>query len=111
MWVAGWLEGMTTLLCFHPWPPSVTCSPKTNPCIKIEIHAAQTDNCSNFCCSPLTDSYPFVLYLVDLFSLCLIPLWVVVASKHPSSQGLLQTGWEPIITAMIISRYAPHSCS
>ncbi|KAM7414219.1 hypothetical protein PAMA_019170 [Pampus argenteus] len=47
--------------------------------------------------------YPFVLYLVDLLLLCLIPLWVVISSKHPASHILLHTGWEPIITAMVIS--------
>lgn len=52
----------------------------------------------------LADSEPFVLYLVDLFLVCLIPLWVFVTSKHPASQILLRTGWEPIITAMVISR-------
>ncbi|XP_044212115.1 solute carrier family 41 member 2 [Thunnus albacares] len=47
--------------------------------------------------------YPYVLYLVDLLLLCLIPLWVVISSKHPASHILLYTGWEPIITAMVIS--------
>ncbi|XP_069018811.1 solute carrier family 41 member 2 [Embiotoca jacksoni] len=49
------------------------------------------------------DLYPYVLYLVDLLYLCLIPVWVVVASKHPASHILLRTGWEPIMTAMVIS--------
>ncbi|XP_070763268.1 solute carrier family 41 member 2 [Enoplosus armatus] len=49
------------------------------------------------------DLYPYVLYLVDLFFVCLIPLWMVIASKHPASHILLRTGWEPIITAMFIS--------
>uniref|UniRef100_A0A8C4I4V1 Solute carrier family 41 member n=1 Tax=Dicentrarchus labrax TaxID=13489 RepID=A0A8C4I4V1_DICLA len=51
----------------------------------------------------LIDLYPYVLYLVDMFFLCLIPLWVVIASKHPASHMLLRTGWEPIVTAMVIS--------
>ncbi|XP_029008597.1 solute carrier family 41 member 2 [Betta splendens] len=51
----------------------------------------------------LKDLYVYVLYLVDLFILCLIPLWVVISSKHPASHILLRTGWEPIITAMLIS--------
>ncbi|XP_037111038.1 solute carrier family 41 member 2 isoform X2 [Syngnathus acus] len=49
------------------------------------------------------DLYSYVLYLLDLFLLCLIPLWIVISSKHPASQLLLRTGWEPIITAMVIS--------
>ncbi|XP_054633309.1 solute carrier family 41 member 2 [Dunckerocampus dactyliophorus] len=51
----------------------------------------------------LMELYSYVLYLVDLFLLCLIPLWIVVSSKHPASRILLRTGWEPIITAMFIS--------
>uniref|UniRef100_A0A3Q2ZCW1 Solute carrier family 41 member n=1 Tax=Kryptolebias marmoratus TaxID=37003 RepID=A0A3Q2ZCW1_KRYMA len=47
--------------------------------------------------------YPYVLYLVDLFYLCLIPVWMAVSSKHPASHILLHTGWEPIIAAMLIS--------
>uniref|UniRef100_A0A667XFY4 Solute carrier family 41 member n=1 Tax=Myripristis murdjan TaxID=586833 RepID=A0A667XFY4_9TELE len=47
--------------------------------------------------------YSYVLYLVGLVFVSLIPLWVVVSSKHPASCILLRTGWEPIITAMIIS--------
>ncbi|XP_071756420.2 solute carrier family 41 member 2 [Centroberyx gerrardi] len=47
--------------------------------------------------------YPYVLYLVDLLFLSLIPLWVAVSSKHPASSILLRTGWEPIVTAMVIS--------
>ncbi|XP_034735681.1 solute carrier family 41 member 2 [Etheostoma cragini] len=52
----------------------------------------------------LIDLYPHVLYLVVLLLLCLTPLWVVISSKHPASCILLRTGWEPIITAMFISR-------
>ncbi|KAM4573444.1 solute carrier family 41 member 2 [Odontesthes bonariensis] len=51
----------------------------------------------------LAELYPYVLYLVNLSYLCLIPVWVVVSSKHPASHILLRTGWEPIITAMVIS--------
>ncbi|KAM9377662.1 solute carrier family 41 member 2 [Pholidichthys leucotaenia] len=47
--------------------------------------------------------YPFVLYLVNLLYICLIPVWVAISSKHPASHILLRTGWEPIITAMVIS--------
>uniref|UniRef100_A0A3Q3CKT8 Solute carrier family 41 member n=1 Tax=Haplochromis burtoni TaxID=8153 RepID=A0A3Q3CKT8_HAPBU len=47
--------------------------------------------------------YPYVLYLVNLSFLCLIPAWVAASSKHPASEILLHTGWEPIIIAMLIS--------
>nr|XP_046250157.1 solute carrier family 41 member 2 [Scatophagus argus] len=53
----------------------------------------------------IIDLYSYVLYLVDLLFLCLIPLWMVIASKHPASHILLRTGWEPIITAMVISSF------
>uniref|UniRef100_A0A7N8YR35 Solute carrier family 41 member n=1 Tax=Mastacembelus armatus TaxID=205130 RepID=A0A7N8YR35_9TELE len=49
------------------------------------------------------EQYSYVLYLVDLLLLCLIPIWVVIATKHPASHILLRTGWGPIITAMLIS--------
>uniref|UniRef100_A0A3Q2V3U0 Solute carrier family 41 member n=1 Tax=Haplochromis burtoni TaxID=8153 RepID=A0A3Q2V3U0_HAPBU len=51
----------------------------------------------------LTELYPYVLYLVNLSFLCLIPAWVAASSKHPASEILLHTGWEPIIIAMLIS--------
>ncbi|CAB1433997.1 unnamed protein product [Pleuronectes platessa] len=56
-----------------------------------------------------TELQPYVLYLVELLILCLMPLWVVISSKHPASHILLRTGWEPIITAMVISRLSPIS--
>ena len=54
----------------------------------------------------ITEPYTYVLYLVDVLLLCLIPLWVVIASKQAASRVLLRKGWEPIITAMLISRYS-----
>ncbi|KAG7270678.1 hypothetical protein CRUP_030405 [Coryphaenoides rupestris] len=49
------------------------------------------------------DSYPYVSFLVCAFFLSLTPLWMVISSKHPASRTLLYSGWEPVITAMIIS--------
>ncbi|KAK0130525.1 Solute carrier family 41 member 2 [Merluccius polli] len=49
------------------------------------------------------DSYPYVSYLVCAFFLSLTPLWMVISSKHPASRTLLYSGWEPVITAMVIS--------
>ncbi|XP_053718160.1 solute carrier family 41 member 2 [Synchiropus splendidus] len=49
------------------------------------------------------DSYPYVSSLVCAFFMCLTPLWIVVSSKHPASRTLLYSGWEPVITAMLIS--------
>ncbi|XP_029018942.1 solute carrier family 41 member 2 [Betta splendens] len=49
------------------------------------------------------DSYPYVSSLVCAFFLCLTPLWIVISSKHPASRTLLYSGWEPVITAMVIS--------
>ncbi|XP_063073197.1 solute carrier family 41 member 2 [Engraulis encrasicolus] len=49
------------------------------------------------------DSHPYVSTLVCLFFLSLTPLWIVISSKHPASRTLLYSGWEPVITAMIIS--------
>ncbi|XP_057711107.1 solute carrier family 41 member 2 [Corythoichthys intestinalis] len=49
------------------------------------------------------DSYPYVSSLVCAFFMCLTPLWIIVSSKHPASRTLLYSGWEPVITAMVIS--------
>uniref|UniRef100_A0A3Q3T229 Solute carrier family 41 member n=1 Tax=Mastacembelus armatus TaxID=205130 RepID=A0A3Q3T229_9TELE len=48
-------------------------------------------------------SYPYVSSLVCAFFMCLTPLWMVISSKHPASRTLLYSGWEPVITAMVIS--------
>ncbi|XP_077450135.1 solute carrier family 41 member 2 [Stigmatopora argus] len=49
------------------------------------------------------DPYPYVSSLVCAFFMCLTPLWMMVSSKHPASRTLLYSGWEPVITAMVIS--------
>uniref|UniRef100_A0A8C6S240 Solute carrier family 41 member n=1 Tax=Neogobius melanostomus TaxID=47308 RepID=A0A8C6S240_9GOBI len=49
------------------------------------------------------DPYPYVSSLVCAFFMCLTPLWMVISSKHPASRTLLYSGWEPVITAMLIS--------
>uniref|UniRef100_A0A8C4HJ17 Solute carrier family 41 member n=1 Tax=Dicentrarchus labrax TaxID=13489 RepID=A0A8C4HJ17_DICLA len=49
------------------------------------------------------DSYPYVSSVVCAFFMCLTPLWIVISSKHPASRTLLYSGWEPVITAMVIS--------
>lgn len=55
-------------------------------------------------CVSSADSYPYVSSLVWAFFMCLTPLWIVISSKHPASRTLLYSGWEPVITAMVISR-------
>uniref|UniRef100_A0A8C4X2J6 Solute carrier family 41 member n=1 Tax=Erpetoichthys calabaricus TaxID=27687 RepID=A0A8C4X2J6_ERPCA len=47
--------------------------------------------------------YPYISSLVCAFFLALTPLWIIISSKHPASRTLLYSGWEPVITAMIIS--------
>ncbi|XP_068133013.1 solute carrier family 41 member 2 [Hyperolius riggenbachi] len=49
------------------------------------------------------DSYSFVSPLVGTFFVALTPIWIVVASKHPATRIVLHSGWEPVITAMLIS--------
>lgn len=51
-----------------------------------------------------SDSYPYVSSLVCAFFMFLTPLWIIISSKHPASRTLLYSGWEPVITAMVISR-------
>uniref|UniRef100_A0A6I8SQG9 Solute carrier family 41 member n=1 Tax=Xenopus tropicalis TaxID=8364 RepID=A0A6I8SQG9_XENTR len=50
-------------------------------------------------------SYSFVSLLVGAFFLAMTPVWIVIASKHPATRTVLRSGWEPVITAMLISRY------
>nr|XP_055047578.1 solute carrier family 41 member 2 [Misgurnus anguillicaudatus] len=52
-----------------------------------------------YCMEP----YPYISYLVCISFLCLTPLWVIISFRHPVSRKLLRTGWEPIITALVIS--------
>ncbi|XP_015259329.1 PREDICTED: solute carrier family 41 member 2 [Cyprinodon variegatus] len=49
------------------------------------------------------DSHPYVSSLVCAAFMSLTPLWMVISSKHPASRTLLYSGWEPVITAMVIS--------
>uniref|UniRef100_A0A3P9JX23 Solute carrier family 41 member n=1 Tax=Oryzias latipes TaxID=8090 RepID=A0A3P9JX23_ORYLA len=56
------------------------------------------------------DSYPYVSSLVCAFFMCLTPVWIVISSKHPASRTLLYSGWEPVITAMVISRCVLSLC-
>ncbi|XP_069085109.1 solute carrier family 41 member 2 isoform X1 [Pleurodeles waltl] len=48
-------------------------------------------------------SHSYISPLVGAFFLVLTPIWVVVASKHPATRIVLHSGWEPVITAMLIS--------
>ncbi|XP_048357382.1 solute carrier family 41 member 2 isoform X2 [Sphaerodactylus townsendi] len=41
--------------------------------------------------------------LVGAFFLALTPMWIVIAAKHPATRTVLHSGWEPVITAMVIS--------
>uniref|UniRef100_A0A8C7I5M4 Solute carrier family 41 member n=1 Tax=Oncorhynchus kisutch TaxID=8019 RepID=A0A8C7I5M4_ONCKI len=56
-----------------------------------------------FIASMLQDSHPYASSLVCAFFLSLTPVWMVISSKHPASRTLLYSGWEPVITAMVIS--------
>ncbi|XP_035257468.1 solute carrier family 41 member 2 [Anguilla anguilla] len=49
------------------------------------------------------DSHPYVSSLVCALFLSLTPVCIVISSKHPASRTLLYSGWEPVITAMVIS--------
>ncbi|XP_029457382.1 solute carrier family 41 member 2 isoform X2 [Rhinatrema bivittatum] len=48
-------------------------------------------------------SYSYVPALVGIFFLALTPIWIKIASKHPATKTVLHSGWEPVITAMLIS--------
>lgn len=40
------------------------------------------------------------------FFVALLPVWVVLARRSPATREVLYSGWEPVIIAMAISRYA-----
>ncbi|KAF7240641.1 Solute carrier family 41 member 2 [Varanus komodoensis] len=47
--------------------------------------------------------YYYISPLVGAFFLALTPMWIVIAAKHPATRTVLHSGWEPVITAMVIS--------
>ncbi|XP_004414307.1 PREDICTED: solute carrier family 41 member 2 [Odobenus rosmarus divergens] len=49
------------------------------------------------------DNYYYISPLVGVFFLALTPIWIIIAAKHPATRTVLHSGWEPVITAMIIS--------
>ncbi|OXB69307.1 hypothetical protein ASZ78_015707 [Callipepla squamata] len=50
-----------------------------------------------------TETYYYVSPLVGAFFLALTPMGIVIAAKHPATRTVLHSGWEPVITAMVIS--------
>lgn len=55
------------------------------------------------CCS--TDSW-YLPPAVCGFFLLLIPLWVIIARQSQPIREVLKSGWQPVILAMSISRWA-----
>ncbi|XP_057598623.1 solute carrier family 41 member 2 [Hippopotamus amphibius kiboko] len=49
------------------------------------------------------ETYYYILPLVGVFFLALTPIWIIIAAKHPATRTVLHSGWEPVITAMVIS--------
>ncbi|PKU40716.1 solute carrier family 41 member 2 [Limosa lapponica baueri] len=49
------------------------------------------------------ETYYYVSPLVGAFFLALTPMGIVIAAKHPATRTVLHSGWEPVITAMVIS--------
>ncbi|NXN99742.1 S41A2 protein, partial [Rhinopomastus cyanomelas] len=49
------------------------------------------------------EKYSYVSPLVGAFFLALTPMGIVIAAKHPATRTVLHSGWEPVITAMVIS--------
>ncbi|KAK7813732.1 hypothetical protein U0070_001438 [Myodes glareolus] len=52
---------------------------------------------------PAVKTYYYISPLVCAFFLALTPIWVIIAAKHPATRTVLHSGWEPVITAMVIS--------
>lgn len=53
----------------------------------------------------ILETYYYISPLVCAFFLALTPIWVIIAAKHPATRTVLHSGWEPVITAMVISRW------
>lgn len=68
--------------------------------------SALAPTCRSIKILSISDSYPYVSSLVCAFFMFFTPLWIIISSKHPASRTLLYSGWEPVITAMVISRCA-----
>ncbi|XP_063165007.1 solute carrier family 41 member 2 isoform X1 [Candoia aspera] len=49
------------------------------------------------------EKYYYISPLVGAFFLALTPMWIIIAAKHPATRTVLHSGWEPVITAMVIS--------
>ncbi|XP_069847878.1 solute carrier family 41 member 2 isoform X2 [Dipodomys merriami] len=49
------------------------------------------------------ETYYYVSPLVGVLFLALTPIWIIIAAKHPATRTVLHSGWEPVITAMLIS--------
>uniref|UniRef100_A0A8C6XX79 Solute carrier family 41 member n=1 Tax=Naja naja TaxID=35670 RepID=A0A8C6XX79_NAJNA len=49
------------------------------------------------------ENYYYISPLVGAFFLALTPMWIIIAAKHPATRIVLYSGWEPVITAMVIS--------
>ncbi|XP_015670558.1 solute carrier family 41 member 2 isoform X1 [Protobothrops mucrosquamatus] len=49
------------------------------------------------------ENYYYIAPLVGAFFLALTPMWIIIAAKHPATRIVLHSGWEPVITAMVIS--------
>ncbi|NXG53583.1 S41A2 protein, partial [Psilopogon haemacephalus] len=49
------------------------------------------------------ETYSYISPLVGAFFLALTPMGIVIAAKHPATRTVLHSGWEPVITAMVIS--------
>ena len=52
----------------------------------------------------ILETYYYIPPLVGVFFLALTPIWIIIAAKHPATRTVLHSGWEPVITAMVISR-------
>lgn len=53
-----------------------------------------------------TEHWRYIYPLVCAFFVALLPVWVVLARRSPATREVLYSGWEPVIIAMAISRYA-----
>lgn len=52
-----------------------------------------------------SDYAPWIAPVLITFCILATPVWGYIAARNPFTKEVLDTGWAPVISAMLISRY------
>lgn len=50
------------------------------------------------------DHAPWIAPILITFCILVTPVWGYIAARNPFTKEVLDTGWTPVISAMLISR-------